>query len=99
MTDQASDSSTQRVREAPAEPDHDRADEPARPAGGLSRRRLLGWTGAGVALAGVGAAAGYAVGTPAAGAGAGRRGARSAASTRPASSPRPRTGCTSSRST
>ena len=34
--------------------------------GGLSRRRLLGWTGAGVALAGVGAAAGYAVGTPAA---------------------------------
>jgi deferrochelatase/peroxidase EfeB len=65
MNDQAGNSSAQRVREAPAEPDHEQADEPARPAGGLSRRRLLGWTGAGVALAGVGAAAGYAVGTPA----------------------------------
>ena len=66
MNDQAGDSSAQRVREAPAGPDHEQVDEPARPAGGLSRRRLLGWTGAGVALAGVGAAAGYAVGTPAA---------------------------------
>lgn len=31
---------------------------------GLSRRRLLGWTGAGAALAGVGAATGFAVGSP-----------------------------------
>src|SRR4051794_41412690 len=30
---------------------------------GFSRRRLLGWTGAGVAVAGVGAVSGYAAGT------------------------------------
>jgi deferrochelatase/peroxidase EfeB len=82
MDNQVGDPSAQRVREAPAVPGDvvdgvaDPVDVPAAdPApethepvrrGGLSRRRLLGWTGAGVALAGVGAAAGYAVGTPAA---------------------------------
>ena len=30
--------------------------------GGISRRRLLGWTGAGAAVAGVGAVSGYALG-------------------------------------
>ena len=32
--------------------------------GGISRRRLLGWTGAGAAVAGVGAVSGYALGRP-----------------------------------
>ncbi len=63
MIDPAQQSTSQRVREAPAP--EDTGSAPASGTG-LSRRRLLGWTGAGVALAGVGAAAGYAVGTPAA---------------------------------
>jgi deferrochelatase/peroxidase EfeB len=69
MIDPAQQSTSQRVREAPAPEDlaPERAASEQAPAGGaLSRRRLLGWTGAGVALAGVGAAAGYAVGAPAA---------------------------------